>query len=396
MNSNYIYNPFNLSKTDHYCVYITHYNGSNPNLPANYIGSTKIEKIYNENYIGSVSSKRYKKTFREERKFNFELFDIEIIYVCETQKEALYKELKLQRIFNVVKNGEFINECYSIPNGYYGRDVTRKNNPNYLNREIILMTPEGIIIEDQDECWKLIHKINLRTGALYNIARKIGKHHKGFQCRFKDNFFDFIPTSEIKIKKLNVTYSAMHPNGYIETGIESLSEFCKKHNIFNCHVYNCADENTTCMHISGFQFRYEDERFFDFIPIEKLLPTYCIMFPDGTIETKIRNVMEFARKHNINYSDLYQTAKKDSEKTHAKGFQLRKEDLNDFFPFLDPKTLKINGRDPTIYEFENKITGEIFIGIKSEFIKKYDLHSDCVSGLIFGHRKTHKNWFFKK
>lgn len=113
-----------------YCVYITHYHGNL--LPQNYIGSSTIQRIEN-GYHGSVRSKKYKLLWEQEIKQNPYLFETFIISTHYTRQEAIYKELKLQKIFNVVTNKSFINQSYAAPNGYFGSDVSGKNNPNYGN-----------------------------------------------------------------------------------------------------------------------------------------------------------------------------------------------------------------------------------------------------------------------
>lgn len=111
-----------------YCTYITHYSGKI--LPPNYIGSTSIEQI-NNGYYGSVTSKKYKSIWKYELKTHPELFSIDIISTHDTRREATYKELQLQKMFNVVKSDLFINLSYATKNGCFGSDKTKENNPNY-------------------------------------------------------------------------------------------------------------------------------------------------------------------------------------------------------------------------------------------------------------------------
>jgi hypothetical protein len=111
-----------------YCVYITNYFGDL--LPPNYIGSTSITKI-KSGYRGSVNSKQYKYIWKSELKSNPDLFYTEIISVHYTRREALWKELELQKLFNVVKNPLFINKSYSKINGFFGMSNSGKDNPNF-------------------------------------------------------------------------------------------------------------------------------------------------------------------------------------------------------------------------------------------------------------------------
>lgn len=109
-----------------YCVYITQYSGNL--FPQNYIGSTSINKI-NNGYKGSVKSKQYKVLWESELKYNPHLFSLQIISYHDTRSEAIFKELQLQKIFNVVKNPLFINMSYASPNGFFGRDTSKENHP---------------------------------------------------------------------------------------------------------------------------------------------------------------------------------------------------------------------------------------------------------------------------
>ena len=111
-----------------YCVYKTTYFGSN--MPKYYIGSTSIEKI-EKGYKGSVKSRKWKDIWLNETENYPELFHVEILSVHETREEALQEELKLQKLYDVVKSNEWINESYAQVNGFFGRDTSGKNNPMY-------------------------------------------------------------------------------------------------------------------------------------------------------------------------------------------------------------------------------------------------------------------------
>jgi|688.fasta_scaffold246087_4 hypothetical protein len=125
-----------------YCVYITHYSGNALSTktestipPSNYIGSTSVDKIHN-GYKGSVSSKKYKIIWETELKNNPHLFSVEIISYHDTRPEATYKELQLQRIFNVVTNPLFVNMSYAKPKGYFGVSNSTQVTLMNLNRVI--------------------------------------------------------------------------------------------------------------------------------------------------------------------------------------------------------------------------------------------------------------------
>lgn len=48
--------------------------------------------------------------------------------------------------------------------------------------------------------------------------------------------------------------------------------------------------------------------------------------------------------------------------------------------------------DKTVYSFKNKITNEIFTGIRCDFIKKYNLNKGNINTLIKRKSKSCKNW----
>jgi len=112
-----------------YCVYLTVYFGDK--LPRRYIGSCKTKNI-DQGYNGSVSSKKYKDTYESERLTNPHLFKTRILSSgYEIDYDARMEELRLQKKYDVVKSKNYMNESYAIPNGFFGRDVSGKNNPMY-------------------------------------------------------------------------------------------------------------------------------------------------------------------------------------------------------------------------------------------------------------------------
>ena len=84
-----------------YVTYLTIYFGDK--LPRRYIGSTSRRNI-ERGYNGSVSSKKYKEVYKQERKENKHLFKTRILSSFPTRKEALEEELRLQIKYNVVKD----------------------------------------------------------------------------------------------------------------------------------------------------------------------------------------------------------------------------------------------------------------------------------------------------
>lgn len=111
-----------------YCTYITFYTGDK--LPKWYIGSSYEEKILN-GYNGSIKSKKWKDIYQKEQKENKHLFKTKILSFHDNKEEAINEEYRLQRMHNVVKNEKYFNESYASINGFFGRDVSGKNNPMY-------------------------------------------------------------------------------------------------------------------------------------------------------------------------------------------------------------------------------------------------------------------------
>ena len=111
-----------------FCVYKTTYLGNK--MPSQYIGSSNEEKI-EKGYKGSVRSKKWKDIWESELKEHPELFVTEILSLHESREAALIEELRLQKLFDVVKSDDWINMSYANVNGYFGMDVSGQNNPMY-------------------------------------------------------------------------------------------------------------------------------------------------------------------------------------------------------------------------------------------------------------------------
>jgi len=88
-------------------------------LPTFYIGSSSVERV-NNGYHGSVSSIRFKKTFRKFLKTNPNDISTHILSYHKTRKDAFKAELELHQKYDVVKHESFVNLSEAKPNGYYG------------------------------------------------------------------------------------------------------------------------------------------------------------------------------------------------------------------------------------------------------------------------------------
>ena len=87
-------------------------------MPANYIGSTYVDRILIQNYRGSVASNRYKDIWLSELKLHPELFKTVIVSYHDTRSNATHREYQIQKLFNVVKSDLFINRAYASVNGW--------------------------------------------------------------------------------------------------------------------------------------------------------------------------------------------------------------------------------------------------------------------------------------
>lgn len=96
-----------------------------------YIGSTSEDRAISGKYFGSISSKKYKTIFLQERKDNPSLFKLEILSYHDNREECLEEELRLQIELDVVRSIDYMNESLARVNGFFGRDTSGENHPKY-------------------------------------------------------------------------------------------------------------------------------------------------------------------------------------------------------------------------------------------------------------------------
>lgn len=123
-----------------FCTYVTFYKGNK--LPPFYIGHASISNIKN-GYRGSVSSKKYKQIWKQELKFNPQLFKTKVLKIFNTKKEALENEKYLQHSLQVHKNSLYINMSIvsdkffvSNPSVFIGRKHTEKTKEKLRQKNI--------------------------------------------------------------------------------------------------------------------------------------------------------------------------------------------------------------------------------------------------------------------
>ena len=95
-----------------YCTYLTIYHGTK--LPMFYVGSTSVQKIKN-GYRGSVASKDYEASWKDELKNNPHLFDTKILSTYHTRNEAYNIESKIHQSLKTYKNSLYINRSTGCP-----------------------------------------------------------------------------------------------------------------------------------------------------------------------------------------------------------------------------------------------------------------------------------------
>jgi len=106
-----------------YCTYLTIYKGNK--LPMFYIGYSTVNKVVNENYHGSVSSKKYKKIWNSELRKNPHLFITKILRTHESKEEALAKEKKILLHLNAHKSEMYINMTISHEKFGMQKDINK-------------------------------------------------------------------------------------------------------------------------------------------------------------------------------------------------------------------------------------------------------------------------------
>lgn len=109
-----------------YLVYLTIYTGDK--LPRFYIGSTNMDKFLS-GYHGTISSKKYKDTYKKELKENPHLFDSCIVHECKTREEALVLEREYQEKIDAVFRDDFSNMAYA--GGKFGISFKGEDHPLY-------------------------------------------------------------------------------------------------------------------------------------------------------------------------------------------------------------------------------------------------------------------------
>ena len=80
-----------------------------------------------------------------------------------------------------------------------------------------------------------------------------------------------------------------------------------------------------------------------------------------------------------------------NEENRKKNAELIKKSLSD--PLIRQK-MSEGRRNKTVYRFQHRKTGEIFIGTSYDFRRKYSIDGGAVHSIVHGKRKSAKDWIF--
>lgn len=172
-------------------------------------------KQISNGYRGTVSSKEYRKVWREELRNNPHLFVTKIISYCETRKEALDREQQIHTAMKVNISPLHINKSIASANGVFGVCLTGKQN--------------GMYNKKQSESSK--EKISISSKLNWTKERK-DKHRK---------LYGEIWSSDLNPAKKDVNRERMRNNN--PSKIKIICEHCKKlcdtGNYHRWHGNNC-------------------------------------------------------------------------------------------------------------------------------------------------------------
>jgi len=318
-----------------YCTYLTCYSGHK--LPPFYIGSSTVQKVEN-NYHGSVESKKYKPIWKRELKENPHLFKTQIISLHETVEESREKELKFQRALNVVESTLYINQSYASVNGYFGV-VSGKDHPCYgktgenspMSKTFWAIDPEGI---------KYIATGIRQFAKLHNLsATRIGAVLKGMNNHHKNWTFGYTEESDLLTVVKREPKPPRDHNG-------------KKHPGFDHSIY--------------------------------------IFFNTETKETFEGYRFDFMHKYGLSQSGVGFLINKKFKSFHKWIIIEDPEQPNLVLPNNGGKNHY--NFDHSIYKFFNTETQEIFEGHQRDFIRTYDLVQSCISKLVNNKLEKCRNW----
>lgn len=256
-----------------WCTYITVYAGTTfpPKIgleqPFLYIGSSKSEFVLNKMYHGSVCSQQYMKLWKDEIKNNPQLFKTYIVSFFETQQQARYHELLLQKVNNVIKNPLYLNMSYANgsfagcmfgtkfkPHSEESKKHLSEINSGGKNRnakQFKIIDPLGnetIVIGGLDKFCKdnnlsrstmrkFINQGIIQSGEMQSyFSKKTGQNCIGWQIIDINNPQAIYTNGKPPILKgtrsgVKYSYTFIDPKGNTYVWNDSFSKFCNMHDI---------------------------------------------------------------------------------------------------------------------------------------------------------------------
>jgi hypothetical protein len=160
--------------------------------------------------MGSISSKKYSKLWKQELKENPHLFHLEIISYHDTRSDALWKELQIQKIFNIVKNPLFVNLSYAKQDGYFGMKCYGEEHPQYgktrtseqNKRNSEIQKDPSIQIKKKETSLKNFGVDHASKSKIFQENKKIANKIKyGFDSH---NSNDLVKQKQAKTKRNNM------------------------------------------------------------------------------------------------------------------------------------------------------------------------------------------------
>ncbi|QGZ14163.1 HNH endonuclease [Rhizobium phage RL2RES] len=129
-------------RSKEFCVYVITYSGDD--MPSFYVGHTRVSKMIDMNYHGSVTSRDWSELWHKTVEEDPGKFRRKVLETFETREEAEDREYEILRHFDVASSSLFVNMHRGGRNGFTGcwkgkkRDVSNraKTRPEEVKRRI--------------------------------------------------------------------------------------------------------------------------------------------------------------------------------------------------------------------------------------------------------------------
>jgi hypothetical protein len=292
-----------------YCVYYTIYYGdafdykqdskfSDENIkPFMYIGSTFCDNIKDHNYLGSISSKQYKKLWNYEKKNNTHLFEVIIIAKFSDRQDAMDYEKQLQDENMCMHNPLFFNK--GLAGGVFGLSMKGESNGNYQrnfseqHRQRLSESQKGKkrVFKDYDKFLENMQRVNFqKLCKTYKLTDRYGNvqlNNTGIQNFCEANNLTFATLTRFYNAGI-VRYADNQRRFYSEKSRNCIgwsielvdddyileNDFNPNHDVSNVYEYDkqqrlslTYDENGECQYINIFNYK-NTNMFFGMLTIE--------------------------------------------------------------------------------------------------------------------------------